>query len=112
MAEERVFRISFMQQGQVYEMYARAVAQGALFGFIEIEGILFGERSQLLVDSSEEKLKNEFEGVRRFHVPIHSVLRIDEVAKAGAGRISEGQKGGRVTPIPFPMFGPAREPGP
>jgi hypothetical protein len=31
------------------------------------------------VDPSEERLRHEFEGVQRFHVPLHSVIRIDEV---------------------------------
>jgi hypothetical protein len=109
MPEKRVFRISFMSQGQVYEVYARKVSQGELFGFVVIEGLLFGERSQLLVDSSEERLKTEFAGVKRFHVPIHAVLRIDEVERAGAGRISDGEKGSRVAPFPFPVYGPGKK---
>ena len=30
-----------MCQGQVYEVYANSIAQGALFGFIEIEELVF-----------------------------------------------------------------------
>ena len=52
---------------------------------IEIEELVFGERSKLLIDSSEERLKSEFEGVRRTYVPLHSVLRVDEVEKAVQG---------------------------
>ena len=90
MTDETIYRINFINQGEVYEVYARNVSQGGLFGFIEIEELVFGERSKLLIDSSEERLKTEFEGVRRIYVPLHSVLRIDEVAKAGRGRITAG----------------------
>ena len=61
-----------MCQGQVYEVYANSIAQGALFGFIEIEELVFGERSSVVVDPSEEKIKTEFEGVKRTHIPMHT----------------------------------------
>ena len=59
MSKETIFRVSFVSQGEVYEVYARNVSQGGLFGFIEIEELVFGERSKLLIDSSEERLKTE-----------------------------------------------------
>jgi len=105
---EPVYRISFLNQGQLYEIYARTVTQGNLFGFIEVEELLFGERSKIIVDSSEEKLKTEFAGVRRVFIPLHSVIRIDEVEKEGAGRItsSDGTTSGvKVLPLPLPPGG-------
>lgn len=100
--KQTIFRISFLHQGEVYEIFARRVSQGGLFGFIEIEDILFGERSKLLIDSSEERLKTEFEGVERTYVPLHSVLRIDEVEKAGRGRITSGD--GKVAAFPMAIM--------
>ena len=100
--KQTIFRISFLHQGEVYEIFARNVSQGGLFGFIEIEDILFGERSKLLIDSSEERLKTEFEGVQRTYVPLHSVLRIDEVEKAGRGRITSGE--GKVASFPMAIM--------
>ena len=61
--------------------------------------------AQLLIDSSEERLKTEFAGVTRFYVPLHSVLRIDEVEKAGRGRITSGD--GKVAPFPMPIMAPS-----
>ncbi len=81
MTKKKIFRVHFLYQGEVFEIYARHVTQGSLFGFIEIEEVLFGERSQVVVDPSEERLKSEFKDVRRFYVPMHSVLRIDEVER-------------------------------
>lgn len=107
-SESQVFRVVFLNHGQVYEIYARHVGQGGLFGFIEVEQLLFGERSKLIVDSSEEKLKTEFEGVRRIYIPLHSVVRIDEVDKEGSGRISSAKGGApslRVLPLPVPPSG-------
>jgi hypothetical protein len=47
-SKETIYRVSFVSQGEVYEVYARNVSQGGLFGFIEIEELVFGERSKLL----------------------------------------------------------------
>jgi len=104
MSDERIYRITFMNQGEVYEIYASNVGQGEMFAFIEVEELIFGERSQILIDSSEDRLKNEFKGVRRTHIPIHSVVRIDEVDRAGAGRIRNGE--GKVSSFPMPLIAP------
>jgi hypothetical protein len=106
MTDELIYRISFMNQGQVYEIFARHVSQGGLLGFIEVEELVFGERSKLLVDSSEERLKTEFDGVKRTYIPIHAVIRIDQVEKAGRGRITSG---GDEKVTAFPMIYPSRD---
>ncbi|MFI5165325.1 MAG: DUF1820 family protein [Thermoanaerobaculales bacterium] len=106
----RIFKVIFTNQGQVYEIYARTVSQGSLFGFIEVEQLLFGERSQLIVDASEERLKTEFANVKRVHIPMHAVIRIDEVEKEGAGRITMAEGGaGNVKAFPLPILAPGRE---
>ena len=68
--------------------------------------IIFGERSAVLVDPSEEKLKSEFEGVKRTFVPIHSVVRVDEVAREGVNKITAAPGDGKVTPFPVPAYRP------
>jgi hypothetical protein len=105
--KETIYRVSFISQGEVYEIYARNVSQGGLFGFIEIEELIFGERSKLLIDSSEERLKTEFEGVTRTYVPLHAVLRVDEVEKAGRGRITSSD--GKVANFPMAMMPPNKK---
>lgn len=107
MAAESIYRISFLQQGELYEVYARQVSQGGLLGFVEVEEVLFGERSQVVLDPSEERLKKEFEGVERFYLPLHSVIRIDQVDRQGTPRISEADAGrGNVAAFPQPFFTP------
>ncbi len=104
MAEKKLYRIVFMSQGQVYEIYAREVGQGALFGFVEVEQLVFGERTTVVVDPSEEKIKSEFEHVTRTYLPMHSIIRIDEVDKQGASKISKVE--GNVTQFPMPIYTP------
>ena len=101
-----VYRVQFHNHGNVYELFARHVSHGEIYGFVEIGEIIFGERSAVLVDPSEEKLKSEFAGVKRTFVPIHCVIRVDEVDKEGANKITAAESG-NVTPFPFPTYGPA-----
>lgn len=103
-----IYKIVFVNQGKIYEIYARRVSHGELFGFIEIEELVFGERSSLVVDPSEERIKTEFAGVKRTYVPMHSVLRIDEVEKQGVSKISQAE-GGNVTQFPMPMYAPGSD---
>ena len=110
MSDKPLYKIIFMNQGQVYEVYAKSVSQGALFGFIEVEQLVFGERTTVVVDPSEEKIKSEFANVRRTYLPMHSIVRIDEVDKQGASKISD-VPGGKVTPFPMPMYTPGDKPG-
>ena len=107
MAAARLYRVTFLNQGQVYEVYARKVSQGGLLGFVEIEGLVFGEKTQVVVDPTEERLQREFEGVKRCYLPMHSLVRIDEVEKRGASRITEVPKG-NVAAFPVPYFRPGR----
>jgi len=85
--KQSVYRIYFTSQGKSYEIYARQVNPAALYGFVEVEGILFGERSRIVVDPGEESLRNEFGSVKRLLIPYHAVSRIDEVDKEGAGKV-------------------------
>ena len=100
-----LYKVIFHNQGQIFEIYAHQIYQSDLYGFVEIEEIVFGERSRMLVDPAEEKLKAEFEGVNRTYIPMHAIVRIDEVAKEGVGKISEA-KGSNVSPFPTLAFTP------
>ncbi len=102
MKKDPLYRVVFQSEGQVYEIYAKSVSQGSLFGFVEIGELVFGERSSVVVDPGEERLKAKFADVRAFHVPIHAVLRIDEVLKPGTAKITpQDGEGSKVTPFPI-----------
>ena len=103
MSNKSTYRVTFHNQGKVYEIYARKVHQSGLFGFIEIEQLVFGEKSSVVVDPSEENLKSEFSGVQRTYIPMHSMIRIDEVEKTGHPKITEGS-GSNDKIAPFPVY--------
>jgi len=101
MAQRTIYRVIYVNEDEIYELYAGKVYNSELYGFIEVEAWLFGERSQLLVDPSEEKLKNEFSGVSRSYIPMTSIIRIDEVEQQGQAKVSSA-RGGTVANFPRP----------
>ena len=101
MKTDKLYRIAFFNRGDIYELYARTVHQSNMYAFVEIEDIVFGERSAIVVDPSEERLKSEFEGVTRTYIPLQAVIRIDEVARGGSGKIISGD-GAAMNVAPFP----------
>ena len=103
MAKKGIYKIIFVQLGEIYEIFAKAIYQSEMYGFIEVEEYLFDQNSQIVVDPSEEKLKAEFKGVNRSYIPISCVLRIDEVDKKGSAKI-KSNKGNKVMPIMSPII--------
>ena len=104
-SSDPIYKVIFYNQAEVYEVYARQIYQSDLYGFIEIEEMIFGEKTQLVVDPSEEKLKTEFTGVSRSYVPIQAIIRIDEVEKEGQAKVTEVK--GTVAQFPqTPFSGP------
>jgi hypothetical protein len=109
-AAQPIYKVIFANQGKVYEVYARKVSHGGLFGFIEVETLVFGTRSTVVVDPTEERIRTEFAGVNRTYIPLHSVLRIDEVEKQGVSKVTSAE-GGNVTQFPVPMYSPTGQGG-
>jgi hypothetical protein len=70
-----------------------------------VEEFVFGEPTTRVVDPSEEKIKSEFENVRRTYLPMHSIIRIDEVDKQGVSKISKIE-GSNVAQFPLPVYTP------
>ncbi|NKC11368.1 MAG: DUF1820 family protein [Gammaproteobacteria bacterium] len=107
---KHIYKVVFHNQGKVYELYAGEISQGELYGFVEVADIIFGERSSVLVDPSEERLKGEFAGVKRTYIPMHAVIRMDEVEKEGTNKIV-ATDGSNVTPFPINPVYPPSTPG-
>ena len=99
---QNIYKVLFHNQGQIYEVYAHNIYQSDLYGFIEVEDYIFGAKSKMVIDPAEDKLRAEFDGVQRSFIPMHAVIRIDEVEKEGVAKITDSN-GTNVTPFPLPM---------
>ena len=87
MSEKHIYKIVFVNREQVYEVYAKSVYQGDMYGFVIVEDFVFGEKSTIVLDPSEDKLRTEFEGVKRSFIPMHEIVRIDQVERRGTAKI-------------------------
>lgn len=105
--KETLYRVEFIQGSQRYELYARELSQGSLFGFIEIGDFVWDTHTGVVVDPSHEKLKDEFAEVNRTYIPMHAVLRIDSVKKQGQAKITELDS--KVARFPSPVYTPSNK---
>jgi hypothetical protein len=101
MADKRLYKIIFLNQGKVYELFSEGVTSSGLWGFIEVSDLVFEEGEGLVVDPTEEKMREEFAGARVLHLPIQSILRVEEVDQRGKCRIRDRESGEKVTPFPI-----------
>ncbi len=76
-----------MNQGKAYQDLRPRGQPWRPVRFHQVEELVFGERSSVVIDASEERIKNEFEGEAQLP-PLHSVLRIDEVKQARQSKIT------------------------
>lgn len=113
---EPIYRVIFNNQGEVYELYTRYIYQSEMYGFIEVEELLFDD-SQMSDESAEpdtksnfEKLKLEFNGVKRSFIPLPSVIRIDEMEKPGVVKVTPSQDGSKGNVRHFPSTAFKRPP--
>jgi len=108
MPKKQLYRIAFHNQGKVYELFCRGVCSSSLWGFVEVTGLVFGERDAVVVDPTEERMRDEFEGVEVLHLPMHSVVRVEEVKEKGQPVIRDRESGEKVTPFPISPPGKSR----
>jgi len=98
-----LYRITFLNHGKAYTLYAKAVDSGRLWGFIEVSGLLFDMHEGVVVDPTEERLREEFGHTRTLHLPLQAVLKVEEVEKKGVSAIQDAAPGESVvTPFPLP----------
>lgn len=57
MAKDILYRVAFHNHGKVYELYCTGVTTSGLWGFLEISGMVFDSAESLVVDPSEERIR-------------------------------------------------------
>ncbi|MBE9549472.1 MAG: DUF1820 family protein [Proteobacteria bacterium] len=96
----KLYKVVFIHLGKVYEIYSRGITSSGLYGFVEVSELVFDHSDSMVVDPVEEKLRDEFSGVEVLHLPIQSVLRVEQVRKRGQCVIRDQKTGEKVTPFP------------
>jgi hypothetical protein len=99
----KLFKVTFLNHGRIYELYARHVASGNLWGFTEVSELVFDVNDGVVIDPTEERLRDEFGDTRVLHLPMQSIVRIEEVEKKGQSAIRDAATGESVvTLLPLP----------
>lgn len=93
-----IYRVRYQSEDKVYELYAEELDTTSMFGFVEVGSFLWGRRSSVIVDPSEQSLRHEFDGVKRTYIPYHCIRRIDLVEKGGTAKIV-ALPGGASAPV-------------
>lgn len=109
---EPIYRVIFDNQGDVYELYALFIYQSEMYGFVEVEELIFDDsqiaeaKNQEEAKTNFEKLKLEFAGVKRSFIPLPSIIRIDEMEKPGVVKVTQakGESTGNVRHFPSHAF--------
>ncbi|MFA5684140.1 MAG: DUF1820 family protein [Lysobacteraceae bacterium] len=103
MSTRTLYKIVFHNGGRIYELYARHVASSALWGFTEIAELVWDAGEGLVIDPTEERLRDEFGQTKRLHLPMQAVIRVEEVERKGQLAIRDAATGEKVvTPFPLP----------
>lgn len=103
MRARKLYKVTFLSQGKTLELYARHVGSSALWGFTEVGEIVFDQSGDgVVIDPTEERLREEFANTRVLHLPIQCIVRVEEVEKRGPLAIRDAASGERVV-TPFPM---------
>ncbi|MFT6270468.1 MAG: hypothetical protein ACJAVV_003307 [Alphaproteobacteria bacterium] len=106
-----LYRVEFNSGGERYELYVKELMSSSIFGFIEIAGFVWDTHTELVLDPSHERLKDEFASVDRTFIPMHNVLRIDQVKEQGSAKIrpfSDKLGKDKVTAIHSPIYTPRK----
>jgi len=101
MAGKALYKIIFLNNGKVYELFAESVTTSGLWGFVEVSNLVFETGEGIVVDPTEEKMRQEFSGAKVLHLPMQCVLRVEEVEKRGKCLIRDRESGEKVTPFPI-----------
>lgn len=103
-----MYKVSFLNQTKVYELFCNRVSGSDLsYGFIEIADLVFENDDSLVIDPTEERLREEFADVEVLHIPLHAVIRVEKVKKRGICVIRDSTSGEKVTQLP--LDGPRRK---
>ncbi len=102
--DKTYYKVTFTSENELYQVCAREVTTSDLLGLIEIGDFIF-PANKLVYNPGEERIKREFEGIRRTWIPYHAIQRIDEISDARESEIKiiplEAAREPRIKPAPL-----------
>ena len=102
MTKKRLYKVVFLNQSKVYELFAGAVSSSDLYGFVAVDELQFKLDEGVLIDPTEDRLREEFADTETLFLPMHSIVRIEQVKQRGKSKIRDRESGEKITPFPLP----------
>ncbi len=103
MNESILYKIIFFNRSKVYELYARDVFSSDIYGFICVAELVFDNKQRIVIDPAEDKIRDEFANVNILHLPVQSIIRIEEVKEKQSCKIRDIKSGENISQFPsFP----------
>ena len=99
MNDSILYKVIFINNGKVYELYAREVFSSEIYGFIYVADLVFDQNKTIVIDPAEEKLREEFINANVLHLPVQCVIRIEEVKKKMSCKIRDIKSGESLNPF-------------
>ncbi len=99
MNDSILYKVIFINNGKVYELYARDVFSSEIYGFIYVSDLVFDQNKTIVIDPAEEKLREEFKNANVLHLPVQCVTRIEEVKKKMSCKIRDIKSGESMNPF-------------
>ena len=100
MNDNILYKVVFFNKSKVYELYARDVFSSDIYGFVYVADLVFDQNQSIVIDPAEDKLREEFENVNVLHLPMQSIIRIEEVKKKQSCKIREIKQGENISQFP------------
>ncbi len=100
MRSKKLYKVTFLSEGKTIELYARHVGSSALWGFTEVGELVFEQNKGVVVDPTEERLREQFGHTKMLHLPMQAIVRIEEVEKRGPLAIRDAASGDKIMPFP------------
>ena len=98
---KKLYKVTFLSQGKTLELYARHVGSSALWGFTDVGELVFEQGESVVVDPTEERLREEFRNTKALHLPMQCIVRIEEVEERGPLAIRDAVSGDKIMPFPI-----------
>lgn len=96
-AIDYIYRVIFKQDDQRCQLYAQYICEESLMGFLEVESLIFSpDSSSLIVDVKQEELKQQYKGVKRTYIPMHTVIRVDEIKASECQLLANASSVGNI----------------
>lgn len=102
MPDNPIYKIIFHNHNKVYELFAAGVGSSDLYGFIEVSELQFDLEEGVVIDPTEDRLREEFADTEALFLPMHSVIRVEKVKQRGQCKIRDSKSGEKVTSLPLP----------